>query len=347
MTETTVKAAASQTDGLTASRYIQLLLDLLQQRQADSQALVSDAGLDPASLAGSGGWITAAQLSALLASAEKISGDAHLGLALGRQLNLSAHGSAGFAGLTAANAREAIQVAVDYFPLVTGLLRLQTREDDSHLVIEIHPAADLDDRCERFLVETLISSIDLMTTFMLGQHRPAFRIELAFAGNEAVRSALGPAITQLQFRCPCHAIHVPAHLLDIPFALADSQAHRQALLRCDRELQSLQRQRRFAARLLDQLLSGDQALPSIEDIAAAMHVSSRTVHRRLKEEGTGFRALVNEARVIRARWLMLRERRSVTETAYLLGYQDSANFTRAFRRQTGLSPSEYLNRHRS
>ena len=338
---------SSSTDGLTAGRYVQLLLDLLAQRQVDTRALTEAAGLDPQTLAGGGLWLNTTQLDPLLEAAEQLSGDRHLGMALGRQLNLSAHGSAGFAGLTAANARQAIQVAVDYFPLVTGLLRLQTREVHGYLVIEARPTAALTAITERFVVETLISSIDLMTTFMLGQHQPAFRIELAFPEDSTIRAALGPAITRLQFNRPCHAIHVPAHLLDIPFALADSQAHRQALARCDRELQMLERQRRFSARLLDLLLTSDDALPTIEDVAASLHVSSRTVHRRLKEEGTGFRALVNEARITRARWLMLRERRSITETAYLLGYQDSANFTRAFRRHTGLSPSEFLSQHQT
>lgn len=347
MTDATPPNSTTLTEGLTAGRYLLLLLDLLEARGLNTAPLADTSGLSRASLEQGGSWIPSPQLASFLKSAEVLANDVHLGLALGRQLNLSAHGSTGFAGLTAANARDAIQVAVNYFPLVSGLLRLEVRENKTHRVIEIWPTASLPIQTERFLVEALIGSIDLMTTFMLAQHAPSFLIDLAFPEDPSVRDLLGSAITKLEFDKPGHAIHVPVHLLDIPFPLADAQAHRQALQRCDRELAALQRQRSFAALLRDQLMSADNQFPSIEQIADSMHVSSRTIHRRLKTEGTGFRELVNEARITRASWMLLREKRSVTETAHLLGYQDSANFTRAFRRHTGMSPSEYLRKYRT
>lgn len=333
-------------DYLIASRYLVLLQQLLDARGLDTRGLAEAAGLSATALEQGGGWVNSAELTAFLHHAEALSSDRHLGLALGRQLNLSAHGSAGYAGLTAANARAAIQVAVNYFPLVSGLLRLETRETRKELVIEAWPAAALADSTERFVVEALIGSIDLMTSFMLGQHQPSFAIELAFPEAAAVRETLGPAITSLAFGRPCHAIHVPLALLDIPFPLADAQAHRQALQRCDREMASLQQQLSFTAQLRGRLMATRHAFPSIEQVADSLHVSSRTIHRRLQAEGTGFRELVNEVRITQASWMLLREKRSVTETAHLLGYQDSANFTRAFRRHTGMSPSAYLKKYR-
>lgn len=81
--------------------------------------------------------------------------------------------------------------------------------------------------------------------------------------------------------------------------------------------------------------------PRLAQVAQRLGVSERTLHRRLDEEGTGFAALVDEAR--RARALLLLEDRalSASEIAFLLGYTEPAPFFRAFKRWTGATPAAY------
>ncbi len=339
----TQSTATSPQGGLTAARYLYLLTELLNERGVEGARLLAAAGLSPDKGAQQG-WVTPAQLQAFLEAAQGASGIEHLGMLLGRHLNFSGHGSIGYAGLTAQNADVAIRYAADVFPLVTSLVELALQTRDGHLVVEVRPRLTISAEIEHFLVETLISSIDLMGSFMWAQLQPAFRVDLAFADSDAIRNQLGPSIARLRFNQPLHAIHVPLSLLSIPFPLADSQAHQQARERCERELALVQRQQSFAARLLERLQQQDEGFPSIETLAEELHVTPRTIHRRLQAEGTGFRALTNDARMARAKQMMLREHCSITETAHRLGYQDSANFTRAFRRHTGISPREFLKR---
>lgn len=328
--------------GLTAARYLLLLADLLAQRGIDTAPMLQKAALSAQTPEKNSGWVTPSQLQAFLLAATAQSGITHLGMLLGRHLNFSGHGSIGYAGLTAQNADVAIHYAVDVFSLVTSLMRPELHLRDGHMIVEIRPQVALADETEMFLVETLISSIDLMGTFMWAQYQPSFRVDLAFAEADEIREQLGPSISRLRFNQPRHAIHVPMELLNIPFPLADSQAHLQARERCERELALLQRQHSFAARLLERMQHQEDSFPTIETLAEELHVTPRTIHRRLKAEGTGFRALANEARMARGKQMMLREQCSITETAHRLGYLDSANFTRAFRRHTGMSPREFL-----
>ena len=82
------------------------------------------------------------------------------------------------------------------------------------------------------------------------------------------------------------------------------------------------------------------AAPDLEQLAQEWSVSSRTLHRRLAAEGTTFRALLTTARMSRAKdWLS--QGRSVIDVAHALGYGDSANFSRAFRRHHGIAPSQF------
>jgi AraC-like DNA-binding protein len=78
---------------------------------------------------------------------------------------------------------------------------------------------------------------------------------------------------------------------------------------------------------------------SIDSTARAMDTSMRTLQRELNREGTDFRTLVNAVRAGRAEELLRHRDLSITRIATELGYSTPANFSRAFRKTKGLSPS--------
>jgi AraC-like DNA-binding protein len=78
---------------------------------------------------------------------------------------------------------------------------------------------------------------------------------------------------------------------------------------------------------------------AIEPIAAIVGTSPRTLQRRLAEQGAEFSELVSRARLDEAMRLLADEKIQITDIAHELGYSDTANFTRAFRRWTGVAPS--------
>jgi AraC-like DNA-binding protein len=75
--------------------------------------------------------------------------------------------------------------------------------------------------------------------------------------------------------------------------------------------------------------------------AAALHMSRRTLSRRLAEEKTSFRELLDEVRSEFARALLMDRSLSVADVAFFLNYSEPAAFHRSFRRWTGQTPSEY------
>lgn len=84
--------------------------------------------------------------------------------------------------------------------------------------------------------------------------------------------------------------------------------------------------------------------PRIEDVAAGLNFSLRTLQRKLSQEKTSFREVVEHRRIDSARVLLQQEHLSITEVALSLGFSDGSNFCRAFRRCTGVSPKVYRNR---
>jgi AraC-like DNA-binding protein len=95
--------------------------------------------------------------------------------------------------------------------------------------------------------------------------------------------------------------------------------------------------------ILKRLLAGSR--PGIEDVARELHMSPRTLQRRLAEDGVTFQQLLQEARRELARHYLQHSSLELNETAYLLGYEDAHSFFRAFHHWEGSSPGEWRGRH--
>ncbi len=96
---------------------------------------------------------------------------------------------------------------------------------------------------------------------------------------------------------------------------------------------------------IQQKLTGRR--PTIEDIADTLHVSSRTLQRRLQNEGSSFQRVLDEARHQLARHYLNNSVLELNEAAYLLGYEDGNSFVRAFRTWEGVPPARWREMQRA
>ena len=87
--------------------------------------------------------------------------------------------------------------------------------------------------------------------------------------------------------------------------------------------------------------------PSIDTISAALHMSPRTLQRRLQESGSSYQRLLDDARHQMARYYLSNSALELNETAYLLGFEDPNSFGRAFRTWEGVAPGNWREAHRT
>ena len=145
---------------------------------------------------------------------------------------------------------------------------------------------------------------------------------------------------------PSLEVAFDASIIALELPRSDARLSGYLARRADELLQRLPEQAGYAGRArreIGKLLAKGE--PRLAVVAQAMAVSDRTLHRRLADEGTGFAALVDEARRERALLLLDDRSLSCSEIAFLLGYSEPAPFFRAFRRWTGASPESYRKGH--
>jgi AraC-like DNA-binding protein len=137
-------------------------------------------------------------------------------------------------------------------------------------------------------------------------------------------------------------LRIPRALLDQPLPAADSTLQQIVEAQVGTLLESLPAADSYTdsvRRLLARTLNAGSA--RLEEIAAQLHLSPRTLHRRLDEEGTSFRRIVCAVRRELAERHLRDRRMMIAEVAFLLGYSEASAFHRAFKRWTGHSPQAF------
>jgi AraC-like DNA-binding protein len=153
------------------------------------------------------------------------------------------------------------------------------------------------------------------------------------------------------YDCPIHfaanavELWIPNALLDVPREMSNAEMLRICEERCQAILARLGSGGQMADRVRSQILAARGF--QLDPVAGRMGISPRTLRRGLREEGTSFREVVGDVRKGLALDYLETSELQLEEIATLLGYEDAANFNRAFRRWVGVAPARHRNRLRT
>jgi AraC-like DNA-binding protein len=156
----------------------------------------------------------------------------------------------------------------------------------------------------------------------------------ALADFFSARVRFGEAQVGFDFQLPNLDVHIPSADPDLGRVLASSAAT--ILAAQADELRLGDRVRPW----LTHHLVGEQ--PIATRLAAAMHMSARSLRRKLAEEGTSLRDLMDEVRHERAIALLEAGRWNLERVALEVGFASASAFGRAFRKWTGRSPTDFM-----
>ena len=143
------------------------------------------------------------------------------------------------------------------------------------------------------------------------------------------------------FNCEHNEVFLPARLLDTPVKTANRSEHVVFHQQCEEMLRGLKSVEKTTTAVRQQLMASAGDFLDIAQVAERLHVSERTLRRRLESESTSFRTTFDEVRDLLARKYLAGTDLTVAEIAHLLDYSETVNFRRAFVRWNGVTPSQW------
>lgn len=339
---TTIRTEMKPNQLIVPARYFAQLFDHLEAQGVPCRDVFSAAQIrtlnDPQAR------MTLAQVESLLKDAERVTGRHDLGIELGRLIKLTSHDMLGYALISAPTLDHLLRLASRYYRLMLPLFTLHYRRHHDVAELQFEPLTNLSPEIFAFFSDLLAVSCHCQLMGLTQHRQPPYDIYLSTAAPsyaaryrelKGVRVHFGDG-SQRGVR-----IVFDGCFLDQPQAMGDLRALRQAEQRCKQMLQEFSEHSNVSEWVETMLRGAEDSQPKLEELAAMLNISARTLDRHLAQEGASFRDLSARVRNERACELLGNLRTPVSQIAYRLGYTDVANFSRWFRKVNGATPSEY------
>ena len=292
---------------------------------------------------------TTEELFALWRAIAEVSGDPAIGVKLGTESRIERFHPSGLAALSTDTFGAAVDHMARYKKLSVPEEIVHQRSGDDWslqfrwtLAVEAEPPV---------LIEHCFAWMLTIARIGTGTRISPLRLEL-------VQPRAHLKALERHFGCPvlCGAAGSVAHNAivfrtsdaDLPFVTRNAELLDMLAPQFDRDLkQQTEGEDSFLELVrgaIQQRLTGHR--PNVEDIARDLHLSARTLQRRLQDSGSSFQRILDEARRRMARYYLSHSVLELNEAAYLLGYEDANSFARAFRTWEGVPPSHWRETHR-
>lgn len=327
-------------EGFTLSvQYLRLIADQVRSRGVDVATWLGRSGMGEAQLRDAAFTVTFSRFRQLVVDALELTHEPALGLIVGDRLLASTHGVLGYAVMNSATLRQAIELLERYLQLRISFVAVQSEVRRGELRLQLREKMALGE-IHRPVMEAMLLTIKNICDALMSGARVS-RVAFTFDTPDYASLARDLLKTEVRWRQSWTGFELPLAAVERPLATADPEAFAEAARICERELDKLIGQTTMAVRVRRLLLESQNGFPSLPAAARLMHLTPRTLHRRLVEEGTSFKALLEDVRHTLAVENLKAGRHAVEEIAFALGYSDVANFRRAFKRWEAMSPSEY------
>jgi len=261
-----------------------------------------------------------------------------LGLEVGSRNTLNSFGILGFALMSCRTPRDALDTGLRLHQTAGSLVDLEASIDGRRATIVLHERFP-DPSLLPFLSEEFMSSTVAVARAMLGPEVSPLSVELSYPAPDY------SGVYKRLFRCPVYFDAAENRLtwdtapLDNPLP-SHNQANLQiALDACKRMLETDIKQGEVVASVERHLRAQLRQRPGIADIAKTLNVTERTLRRQLAANGECFSGIRDRVLEQRARNLLVDSTMTVAQIAHALGYTDSREFRRAFKRWTGHTPT--------
>jgi AraC-like DNA-binding protein len=323
---------------------VRLMTELAAEHGLPLGVCLEGTGIDPESLDDPGAEITGQQELELVANIVKALPEVpEIGLESGSRYHVTAYGIWGFAVMSSPTVRDALDLGLRYLNLTYAFSQVEIEERAGQLFLILDDTG-IPEPARRTLVERDLSAIFHMWAQLLGEPPRLAGVELRFDEPSYVARYEELLGIRPIFGAKRTAMEYEASLLDRPMPQANVHTAKLSEAQCEELLAARQAREGVAGRVRHMLLSEPGQSPDMERIAKELATTSRSLRRRLTDEGTSFRVLVDEVRETLAEQLLSTAGLSVETVAERLGFANTAGFISAFKRWKGVPPGNWRSR---
>jgi AraC-like DNA-binding protein len=302
------------------------------------EPLFREHGIDPEVMFDSGARISTRLYQKLDVQAAKLSGDDCYGLK-GAEYFRPAHlGALGFAWLASSSLRTAFERLSRYARIINEKMVVTLEEDDRFFSVTVDASLPL--LQQRIREDGQLAALVKFCRIIAGKN---FVPENVWFRHAQPRNT-APYYTL--FRCPVEfnrkttTLFIPVDVIDKRLTGSNDQLAKlnehivvKYLAHCEKK----DIINRVKAAIIDGLGSGGVGEASVAD---QLHMTPRTMHRKLQKEGASFKTLLTETRRDLAQQYIHDRTKTLTEISFLLGFSEVSSFSRAYKGWTGQPPSE-------
>ena len=328
-----------------SARYIANIIRFGAQQGVDSSELLSLVNRNFTELDDEDLRFESAVYNRVLEKALDLSGDPYFGLHLGEYLSLSAAGLISQIVQTSRTIREALDHLVAFANLGCRSLPFSLERLDGDWILAVHPAeiwwhqspASVRHTIDAVLVFTIREYHNLTL-----QQRHPLAVHLSYERPEKFMAYEKVFGSPVRFAMPFSGVVIGDQQMDQKIITSDYRLLQVLVQHAQTRLAQWNRQLDFFTLVRNSIVNMVKPqFPTIEQVAANLNISVRTLQRRLKAEGYTFKTVVEELKKQFALDYLTEDRLSVKEIAHLLDYADASAFIRSFKRWQGMTPLEF------
>lgn len=331
--------APTQGRAETPIAFVRAIVAAYEARGMDPHGALQRAQIEPRTLKNPDARITALQMEWVSGAAMQALDDEALGW-FSRRLPWGSYGMLVRASLTAPTLGVALQRWCRHHGLLSDDidLRVSTNQGVACLTLtERRPLAQVQ---REFCVVSVLRNALGVACWLTDSRIPLLRTTLQFAAPAHSSSYRVLFDGPTRFDAPLHSLQFDAGYLALPVRRDEAALQRMLQRALLLQVRPYRRDRLLVEKVRHTLAQHPEHSRNADDLAAFLHLSPRTLHRQLKEEGARLQELKDAVRRDMAMRLLLTTHKPIKQIAAEVGFGNDKSFMRAFRVWTGQSADQ-------
>lgn len=267
--------------------------------------------------------------------------DSLIGLKLGEPFIPQRYGIFGFALISAETLRHALTLAIHFYKLTFTYFIFDFKVKGEFAEFSVTNPLFAKQEVIDLLNDREVSAIVVAIQAIIAEPLPLHQIHLPHDGHGKMQAYKDYFNCEVLFNQAKAKVVFSSSILDKKLENSDPQTSQFFHQQCQMLIAKLADHSLFVDQVRMIILSRPGYFPDIDYIAEKISISTRTLRRRLSDEGSSYRDILDEIRYKLAVEYLTETQLALAEVSYLLGYSEPGNFTHAFRRWSGQSPSDY------